>query len=94
MSSPSYIKPSTRLRQLLAQPNHVIIATGAYDGISAHLALSIFENEVATIYMTRAGTIASRLDQVLDLAFVSQDDFVANANVIAGAASARGVSVI
>jgi len=34
----TYIKPSTRLRQLLAQPG-CIQAPGVYDGISARLAI-------------------------------------------------------
>lgn len=43
--------------------------------------------------MTGAGTTASRLG-LPDLAFASQDDFVANATMIAGVASAKGVPVI
>ena len=36
--STSYVKPSTRLRQLIAEPG-CVQAPGVYDGISARLAL-------------------------------------------------------
>ncbi|KAM0753496.1 oxaloacetate acetylhydrolase [Meredithblackwellia eburnea MCA 4105] len=87
MSSPTtnghhtqYIKPSTRLRQLLAQPNFCLGAPGVYDGISARLAI---EAGFECLYQSGAATTASRLG-LADLGFAGLSDFVANGSMIAG----------
>ncbi|KAF7327824.1 RING-type domain-containing protein [Mycena kentingensis (nom. inval.)] len=71
---------STRLRELLARPNEIIVLPGVYDGISARIALS---EGFEALYMTGAGTSASVLGQP-DLGIVSLNDMVANAGMIAG----------
>jgi 2-methylisocitrate lyase-like PEP mutase family enzyme len=92
--SPPYVKPSTRLRQLLAEPG-CLQAPGVYDGMSARLAIeagfkcmvrslySVWQPFVDAIqYMSGAMTTASKLG-LPDLAFASLNDFAANGEMIA-----------
>ncbi|MBM3218258.1 MAG: isocitrate lyase/PEP mutase family protein [Candidatus Rokubacteria bacterium] len=53
------MRPTTRLRQMLNEPG-IIVAPGAYDGISARL---IEAAGFKAVYMTGAGTAASHLGQ-------------------------------
>ncbi|KAF9451179.1 Phosphoenolpyruvate/pyruvate domain-containing protein [Macrolepiota fuliginosa MF-IS2] len=79
MSAGPSVRSSTRLRQLLANPD-LIVAPGVYDGISARLAL---EAGFDVLYMSGAATTASMLGQP-DLAVATQNDFVQqNATMIA-----------
>ncbi|ORY28948.1 oxaloacetate acetylhydrolase [Naematelia encephala] len=73
-----FVKPSTRLRQLLAEPG-CIPAPGVYDGISARLAI---EAGFPCMYQSGAATTASRLG-LPDIAFAGLTDFVANGQMIA-----------
>ncbi|KIW15525.1 hypothetical protein PV08_05571 [Exophiala spinifera] len=72
--------PATqRLRDLLADPEHIVVAPGVYEGISARIALSLgFE----ALYMTGAGTSMSRLGYA-DLGLTTQHDMVSQAETIA-----------
>ncbi|KAJ6598262.1 carboxyphosphonoenolpyruvate mutase [Mycena vulgaris] len=75
------MKPaSTRLRELLAREDEILVLPGVYDGISARVALS---EGFDALYMTGAGTSASVLGQP-DLAIVTLNDMVGNAGMIAG----------
>ncbi|KAJ7621301.1 carboxyphosphonoenolpyruvate mutase [Roridomyces roridus] len=71
---------STRLRELLARENEILVLPGVYDGISARIALN---EGFDALYMTGAGTSASVLGQP-DLAIVTLNDMVGNAGMIAG----------
>ncbi|RSH83781.1 hypothetical protein EHS25_005396 [Saitozyma podzolica] len=73
-----FVKPSTKLRQLLAQPG-CVPAPGVYDGISARLAL---EAGFPCLYQSGAATTASRLG-LPDLGFAGLTDFVVNGSMIA-----------
>jgi 2-methylisocitrate lyase-like PEP mutase family enzyme len=76
------MRASTKLRQLLQQPG-MLIAPGAYDGISARLAE---QAGFAAIYMTGAGTAASL--GYPDFGLVTMTEMVDNAAMLA-----RSVSV-
>ena len=91
-NSPPYVKPSTRLRQLLAEPG-CLQAPGVYDGMSARLAIEAgFKCMVRSLYwvwqpfvdaiqyMSGAMTTASKLG-LPDLAFASLNDFAANGDI-------------
>ncbi|ERT01381.1 methylisocitrate lyase [Sporothrix schenckii 1099-18] len=69
-----------RLRQMLAQPDHIVTAVGVYDGISARLALN---EGFRCLYMTGAGTAASVLGMP-DLGITNMTDMATNAGMIAG----------
>lgn len=69
-----------RLRQMLAQPDHIVTAVGVYDGISARLALN---EGFKCLYMTGAGTAASVLGMP-DLGITNMTDMATNAGMIAG----------
>jgi len=69
---------SKRLRSFLSTPDKMVIAPGAYDGISARL---IAEAGFEAVYMTGAGTSASRLGQP-DLGLTTLTEMVANAAAI------------
>jgi 2-methylisocitrate lyase-like PEP mutase family enzyme len=69
------MKLSTVLRSYLATPDKVVIAPGAYDGLSARL---IAEAGFEAIYMTGGGSSASRLGQP-DLGLMTLTEMVANA---------------
>jgi 2-methylisocitrate lyase-like PEP mutase family enzyme len=50
------MRTTTRLRQLLAQPE-MVVAPGAYDGLTARL---VEQAGFAAVYMTGAGTSLAR----------------------------------
>ena len=66
--------PSTRLRQLLAEPG-IIVAPGAYDCLTAKI---IQQAGFPAVYMTGAGTSVARLGYP-DLALATMSEMVANA---------------
>lgn len=68
---------ATQLRQLLAQPE-IVIAPGAYDGLSARL---IQQAGFAAVYMTGAGTAAAR--GFPDFGLLGMSEMVDNAAVLA-----------
>jgi 2-methylisocitrate lyase-like PEP mutase family enzyme len=68
---------ATRLRQLLARPE-MLIAPGAYDGITARL---IEQAGYPAVYMTGAGTAAAR--GYPDFGLVTMTEMVENAAVMA-----------
>ncbi|KAF5018932.1 hypothetical protein F66182_9074 [Fusarium sp. NRRL 66182] len=70
---------ATRLRQLIAESKGMIVAPGVYDGFSARIALGVGFD---CIYMTGAGTVASKLGQP-DLGFASLNDMREHAEMIA-----------
>ncbi|KAK5046225.1 hypothetical protein LTR84_008368 [Exophiala bonariae] len=67
------------LRQQLRQTGKIVMAPGVYDGLSARLALN---EDFNCLYMTGAGTAASRLGMP-DLGCATMDDMLANASMIA-----------
>ncbi|ANB14635.1 isocitrate lyase 1 [Sugiyamaella lignohabitans] len=71
--------PAAKFRQLLSEPG-VIIAPGVYDGLSARAATS--SKAFKALYMTGAGTVASRLGAP-DVGLASLPDMAANASLIA-----------
>ncbi|CAG8877971.1 unnamed protein product [Penicillium nalgiovense] len=73
------MKPATRLRKLLSQPNVCIQAPGVYDGLCARLAI---EQGFQVMYQGGSMTTAARLGKA-DLAFASLNDFAQNAQMIA-----------
>jgi 2-methylisocitrate lyase-like PEP mutase family enzyme len=77
----AFVSASTRLRRRLQEPG-IIVGPGVYDGFSARIAQSVGFD---TLYMTGAGTSASRLGQAdLGLAGLaemrSQAEMIANLN--------------
>lgn len=76
------MKASTKLRQLLARPE-MVIAPGAYDGITARL---IEQAGYSAVYMTGAGTAAAR--GYPDFGLLTMSEMVESAGVLA-----RSVSV-
>lgn len=70
---------STKLRKMLEETNDLIVCPGVYDGISARAAQEVGFN---AMYMTGAGTTASRLGQP-DLGIAHLHDMRANAEMIA-----------
>ena len=72
------MNPAKVLRNYLETPGKVVIAPGAYDGLSARL---IAEAGFEAIYMTGGGTAASRLGQP-DLGLITMTEMVANAAMI------------
>lgn len=80
---PAAILPgSTRLRKLITNHGKIIVCPGVYDGLSARIALSLgFEG----LYMTGAGTTASRLGAA-DLGLAQLHDMRTNAEMIANLA--------
>ncbi|KAF5632240.1 methylisocitrate lyase [Fusarium tjaetaba] len=74
----SAISSATKLRQRL-ESNDILVAPGVYEGFSARIALEVgFE----CIYMTGAGTVASKLGRP-DLGFASLNDMREHAEMIA-----------
>lgn len=72
------IPASTRLQNLIKTHPGVIVCPGVYDGLSARIALEVgFES----LYMTGAGTSASRLGMA-DLALATLADMRAHAEMI------------
>ncbi|KAI1608236.1 methylisocitrate lyase [Exophiala viscosa] len=74
MADPS----STRLRQMLADPEKIVVCPGVYDGISARLALNAGFD---ALYMTGAGTSMSRLGMA-DLGLATMTEMKNNAEMI------------
>ncbi|PVH72177.1 oxaloacetase-like protein [Cadophora sp. DSE1049] len=73
------VPAAKRLRQLLADERKIIVAPGVYDGFSARIALEVGFD---CIYMTGAGTCASRLGQA-DLGMATLNDMREHAEMIA-----------
>ncbi|KAL3449210.1 Pyruvate/Phosphoenolpyruvate kinase-like domain-containing protein [Aspergillus insuetus] len=69
---------ATRLRQLLAEKD-MVVAPGVYDGFSARIALEVGFD---CLYMTGAGTCASKLGQP-DLGFATLNDMREHAEILA-----------
>ncbi|KAL4880547.1 Pyruvate/Phosphoenolpyruvate kinase-like domain-containing protein [Aspergillus karnatakaensis] len=72
------LAPATRLRQFLAEKD-IVVAPGVYDGFSARIALEVGFD---CLYMTGAGTSASKLGQA-DLGFATLNDMREHAEMIA-----------
>src|SRR5215470_16534284 len=71
------MKTTTRLRQLLAQPE-LVVAPGAWDGITARL---VEQAGYPAVYMTGAGTSLAR--GFPDFGLLSMSEMVENAGVLA-----------
>ncbi|KAJ9606710.1 hypothetical protein H2200_008718 [Cladophialophora chaetospira] len=71
--------PGRRLRDLLENKRDIIVAPGVYDGFSARIALEVGFD---CIYMTGAGTCASKLGQP-DLGLATLNDMREHAEMIA-----------
>jgi 2-methylisocitrate lyase-like PEP mutase family enzyme len=69
----------SRLRQFLQEDGRTILCPGVYDGITARLALN---EDFDCLYMTGAGTAASRLGEP-DIGLATMNDMVENASMIA-----------
>ncbi|KIW32182.1 uncharacterized protein PV07_03743 [Cladophialophora immunda] len=76
---PSSPTPGRRLRQLLETSKDIIVAPGVYDGFSARVALDVGFD---CLYMTGAGTCASKLGQP-DLGLATLNDMREHAEMIA-----------
>ena len=76
------MRPTTRLRQMLAEPG-IIVAPGAYDGFSARL---IEAAGFKAVYMTGAGTAASHLGQP-DLGLTTLTEMATHASHLASCIS-------
>ncbi|KAH8810766.1 Pyruvate/Phosphoenolpyruvate kinase-like domain-containing protein [Xylogone sp. PMI_703] len=73
------MRASTRLQRLIRDSDHIIVCPGVYDGFSARVAMSVgFDG----LYMTGAGTTASRLGMP-DLAIAQLHDMREQADMIA-----------
>ena len=72
------MRTTTRLRQLLADPN-LLVAPGAYDALSARL---IAQAGFPAVYMTGFGTAASVLGQP-DVGLLTMSEMVARASALA-----------
>ncbi|PQE10984.1 carboxyphosphonoenolpyruvate phosphonomutase protein [Rutstroemia sp. NJR-2017a BVV2] len=70
---------ATKLRDFLENSKDILVCPGVYDGFSARIALSVGFD---ALYMTGAGTTASRLGHA-DLGIATQSDMRANAEMIA-----------
>ncbi|KAK7746524.1 hypothetical protein SLS62_009387 [Diatrype stigma] len=68
-----------KLRKMLQETDELIVCPGVYDGLSARTAIEL---EFSAMYMTGAGTTASRLGQP-DLAIAQLHDMRDNAEMIA-----------
>ncbi|KAK4502472.1 hypothetical protein PRZ48_005897 [Zasmidium cellare] len=75
----SELPASTRLRQMLANTDKLVVCPGVYDGLPARIALDVGFD---AMYMTGAGTTASRLGQP-DLGIAQLADMCAHAEMIA-----------
>ncbi len=71
------MKTTTRLRRLLAQPE-MVVAPGAYDGLTARL---VEQAGFAAVYMTGAGTSLAR--GFPDFGLLSMSEMAENAGVLA-----------
>ncbi|KAJ9235231.1 hypothetical protein DTO166G5_4780 [Paecilomyces variotii] len=70
---------AAKLRQLLADESRIIVCPGVYDGLTARIAL---REGFDALYMTGAGTTASRLGQP-DLGVITLNEMQGNAEMIA-----------
>ncbi|ETN39950.1 uncharacterized protein HMPREF1541_06177 [Cyphellophora europaea CBS 101466] len=70
---------ASRLRTLLADDTQILVCPGVYDGLTARLAIA---QGFKCIYMTGAGTAASRLGMP-DLGLATMSDMLGNASMIA-----------
>lgn len=70
---------SLKLRQMLADPNKIIVCPGVYDGYTARMALA---SRFDALYMTGAGTSMSRLGMA-DLGLATQTEMKEQAEMIA-----------
>ncbi|KAH0844948.1 Carboxyvinyl-carboxyphosphonate phosphorylmutase [Fonsecaea pedrosoi] len=73
------LTPGRRLRQLLEPGRDIVMAPGVYDGFSARIALEVGFD---CLYMTGAGTCASRLGQP-DLGLATLNDMREHAEMLA-----------
>ncbi|KAL4894256.1 Pyruvate/Phosphoenolpyruvate kinase-like domain-containing protein [Aspergillus ambiguus] len=71
--------PAGKLRSMLADENKIVVCPGVYDGVTARLAL---KEGFDALYMTGAGTTASRLGQA-DLGVITLNEMRGNAEMIA-----------
>ncbi|CAD6590470.1 MAG: hypothetical protein ASARMPREDX12_004383 [Alectoria sarmentosa] len=74
-----FVSPATNLKRRLVNTKDLIVCPGVYDGFSARIALSVGFD---ALYMTGAGTTASRLGQP-DLGLAQLSDMRAHADMIA-----------
>ncbi len=70
---------ATKLRRFLNESTDLLVAPGVYDGFSARIALQVGFD---ALYMTGAGTTASRLGTA-DLGIATQTDMIAHSSMIA-----------
>ncbi|OTB02285.1 hypothetical protein M426DRAFT_62541 [Hypoxylon sp. CI-4A] len=80
--SSSVLEPTSgakKLRKMLLETNELIVCPGVYDGLSARTAIELGFN---ALYMTGAGTTASRIGQP-DLAIAQLHEMRENAEMIA-----------
>ncbi|KAJ5097846.1 hypothetical protein N7532_004847 [Penicillium argentinense] len=70
---------ASKLRQLLADEKKITVCPGEYDGLTARIALNA---EFEALYMTGAGTTASRLGQP-DLGIITLNEMRETAEMIA-----------
>ncbi|KAK8010362.1 hypothetical protein PG990_009327 [Apiospora arundinis] len=70
---------ATKLRKMIFETNELIVCPGVYDGLSARTAIEVGFD---AMYMTGAGTTASRLGQP-DLAIAQLHEMRENAEMIA-----------
>ncbi|KAF5137871.1 2,3-dimethylmalate lyase [Metarhizium anisopliae] len=73
------VSGATKLRKMLSETNELVVCPGVYDGLSARTAIELGFN---AMYMTGAGTAASRLGQP-DLAIAQLHEMCENADMIA-----------
>ncbi|GAM42618.1 carboxyphosphonoenolpyruvate phosphonomutase [Talaromyces pinophilus] len=73
------ISGATKLRRMLNETDELIVCPGVYDGLSARIALQL---GFSAMYMTGAGTTASRLGMA-DLGLAQLHDMKTNAEMIA-----------
>jgi 2-methylisocitrate lyase-like PEP mutase family enzyme len=71
---------ATILREMINDPDKIVICPGVYDGYTARIALDIGFD---ALYMTGAGTSASRIGAP-DLGIINMAEMAANASMIAG----------
>ncbi|KFY01695.1 hypothetical protein V497_07003 [Pseudogymnoascus sp. VKM F-4516 (FW-969)] len=78
-ASPAYMSGATKLKNMIEQTDELIVCPGVYDGLSARIALRV---GFSAMYMTGAGTTASRLGQP-DLGIAHLHDMKEHAEMIA-----------
>ncbi|KAF1347587.1 Pyruvate/Phosphoenolpyruvate kinase-like domain-containing protein [Delphinella strobiligena] len=80
MASQTPTKPTgaAKLRELLKDPKHIVVAPGVYDGLTARLVLA---QDFECLYMTGAGTNMSKLGTA-DLGIATMNDMIQNASMI------------